>query len=88
MFFFEVKKERKNLWGNASPKPRGALGGAGQEVNKNKQKGFEKFWLKTFSYVFLFFVLRKTKNLSRVNAFECGCTQTLDIVLLFMQFGD
>ena len=77
MFFFEVKKERKNLWGNASPKPRGALGGAGQEVNK-----------KTFYYVFLFFVLRKTNNLSRVNAFECGCTQTLDIVLLFMQFGD
>ena len=35
MFFFGVKKERKNLWGDASPKPRGALGGAGQGVDED-----------------------------------------------------
>ena len=33
------------------------------------------------------FVLHETKNLSRVNGFECGCTQTLDKHFSFMQFG-
>ena len=32
-------------------------------------------------------MLHETKNLSRVNGFECGCTQTLDKPFSFMQFG-
>ena len=33
-----------------------------------------------------FFVLHETKYLSRVNEFECGCTQTLDKPFSLMQF--
>ena len=42
------------------------------------QKDFVKFGTKSFSFAFLFFVLHETKNLSRVNVFECIRTQTLD----------
>ena len=90
MFFFELRKRTKKRGEfGFSPhplKPPLAEWGKGSTKN-NKQKGFEKFWLKTFSFVFLFFVLHKTKNLSRVNVFECGCTQTLDKPFSFMQFG-
>ena len=61
-------------------------GARGQQKN-NRQKGFVKFWHKTFSFVFLFFVLHETKNLSRVNVFECVRTQTLDKPFCFMQIG-
>ena len=45
VFFFGVKKEPKNLWGDASPKPRCALGGVGQGANKKQNaKEFCQFW--------------------------------------------
>ena len=90
VFFFEMRKRTKKRGGLRFPPhhPKRPLAERGKGSTKNnRQKGFEKFWLKTFSFVFLFFVLRKTKNLSRVNAFECGCTQTLDKPFSFMQFG-
>ena len=94
MFFFGVKKEPRSLDCSAPParlrmtcgefgfsphplKPPLAEWGKWSTKN-NRQKGFVKFWHKTFSFVFLFFVLHETKNLSRVNVFECIRTQTLD----------
>ena len=51
MFFFGVKKERKNLWGNASPKPRrpwrsGARGQLGLRI----KRGFVKFGTNPLSF--------------------------------------
>ena len=51
MFFFGVKKERKNLWGDASPKPRrpwrsGARGQLGLRI----KRGFVKFGQILFSF--------------------------------------
>ena len=86
MFFFGVKKERKNLWGDASPKPRRPWRSGARpchpemplqrtaqskdlvdmvvgSTKNNRQKGFVKFWHKTFSFVFLFFVLHETKRI-------------------------
>ena len=70
MFFFELRKRTKKRGGLRFPPhhPKRPLAKRGKGSTKNnRQKGFVKFWHKTFSFVFLFFVLHETKNLSRVN---------------------
>ena len=87
---FSVAKKNQKAWKVAIPStpPETPLGGVGQESTKNEmQKDFVKFGTKSFSFAFLFFVLHETKNLSRINAFECGCTQTLDKPFCFIQVG-
>ena len=53
MFFFGVKKERKNLWGDANPKPRrpwrsGARGQLGLRI----KRGFVNFGTEPFFFLF------------------------------------
>jgi len=86
VLFWSQKRTKKPL-GQRKPQTPAPLAKRGKGATKNnRQKGFVKFWHKTFSFVFLFFVLHETKNLSRVNGFECVCTQTLDKSFFFMQF--
>ena len=72
--------------GDADPKP-GALGGVGQGgQQKTKDKRvLRNFSSKPFLLHFCFLCCMKRK-MSRVNVFECGCTQTLDKHFSFMQF--
>ena len=90
MFFFELRKRTKKRGGLRFPPhhPKRPLAKRGKRSAKNKtQKDFVNFGDKIFFFcVFLFFVLHETKNLSRVNVFECVCTQTLDKHFSFMQF--
>ena len=63
MFFFGVKKEPKNLWGDADPKPRRPWrsGARGQQKTKRKRI-LSILGTKSFSFAFLFFVLHKHKT--------------------------
>ena len=80
-------KKRGELRFSPHPTKR-PLAKRGMGPTKNKtQKDFVNFGTKSFSFMFLFFVLHETKNLSRVNEFECDCTQTLDKPFCFMRFG-
>ena len=57
-------------------------------VNKKQQtKGFCEILAQNLFFCFFVFVLHEIKKMSRVNIFECGCTQTLDKHFNFMQFG-
>ncbi len=90
VFFFDCEKEPKSVEGcDSLHTTRNApwrSGARGQQKTKT-QKDFVNFGTKSFSFMFLFFVLHETKGLSRVNVFECGCTQTLDKPFCFVQFG-
>ena len=51
VFFFGVKKERKNLWGDASPNPRRPWrSGARGQLTADIKRGFVKFGTNPFSF--------------------------------------
>ena len=88
VFFFGVKKEPKNLWGDADPKPRrpwrsGARGQLGLRI----KRGFVNFGTKPLFFLFLSSWKHKHKTVSSASAFENACSQILDTLLLFMQLG-
>ncbi len=86
-FFWSQKRTKKPL-GRRKPQTPAPLAEQGKRSTKNEmQKDFVKFGTKSFSFAFLFFVLHETKNLSRINAFECGCTQTFVKPFCFIQVG-
>ena len=68
--FLESKKNEKTFGATQAPSP-GALAEQGKGSTKNnRQKGFEKFWLKTICFVFLFFLLHKRTTVSSASEFE------------------
>ncbi len=89
MFFFGVKKERKNLWGDPSPKPwRPWRSGARGQLGLRIKRGFVNFGTKPFFFLFLSSREHKHKTVSSASEFENERSQTLDTLLLFTQFGN
>ena len=63
VLFWSQKRTKKPL-GRRKPQTPAPLAERGKGSTKsNRQKGFVKFWHKTFSFVFLFFVLHETKRI-------------------------
>ena len=79
MFFFEMRKRTKKRGGLRFPPhhPKRPLAKQGVGSTKNnRQKGFEKFWLKTFSFVFLFYAVWLTRRVKAKNASTLGFYNT------------
>ena len=79
VFFFGVKKERKNLWSDASPKPRRPWrSGARGQLTAAIKRGFVKFGTNPFS----FYDLVRVISTSGFNASTIGEKSHLNLFYL------
>ena len=87
VFFFEMRKRTKKRGGLRFPPhhPKRPLAKQGVgSTQTTKKRVLLKLGAKLFLFI-LVLVKHKRKTMSSASEFENACSQTLDIVLLFMQ---